>query len=109
MEKHITFEELQKFVFAEALTPDMIQLGSRINAHVLSCEECAKQYNAMLEMQQTSEAIYRSKMDELLGLKTESVLQSERDLIEQQMEGPKGSSGDAGREKSREQSRGIGH
>ena len=39
MRDHISFEEFETFIYAEKLTPEIMMLGSRINAHVLSCSE----------------------------------------------------------------------
>lgn len=55
MNGHFSFDVLQTFIFAEKLTPEIIRLGARINSHVLSCDECADQYNALLELKAENE------------------------------------------------------
>lgn len=88
MDEHVSFDELQTFVFAEKLTPAIIQLGAKLNSHVLSCDECAEQYNTLLELRAQNEkkaqqAVERSEQN------TDS-LKAQRNLIEEIMSGSQG-------------------
>ena len=44
---HISAEEMITFFSANRVDPDYIRLLARINAHILECEECRKEYNAL--------------------------------------------------------------
>lgn len=87
MEEHITFEEMQRFVFPNDLSIDTITLGSRINAHILMCKECAAQYEALLELRRESEELNRRRVDAQIAAEIGASKQSERDLIEDQLSG----------------------
>ena len=81
MRDHISFEELETFIYAEKLTPEIMMLGSRINAHVLSCSECASMYTSMIDLRDASQTAMREQSVEDSKISA----QSQRDLIEQQM------------------------
>lgn len=87
MEEHITFEEMQRFVFPNDLSIDTITLGSRINAHILTCKECAAQYEALLELRRESEELNRKRIDAQIAAEIETSKKAERDLIEDQLSG----------------------
>ena len=81
MQGHISFEEFETFIYAEKLTPEIMMLGSRINAHVLSCSECASIYTAMTDLRDASQTAIRDQR----VADSQIAIQSQRDLIEQQM------------------------
>lgn len=81
MRNHISFEEFETFIYAEKLTPEIMMLGSRINAHVLSCSECASMYTSMIDLRDASQTAMREQSVEASKISA----QSQRDLIEQQM------------------------
>ena len=81
MRNHISFEEFETFIYAEKLTPEIMMLGSRINAHVLSCSECASMYTSMIDLRDASQTAIRDQRVEPSQISA----QSQRDLIEQQM------------------------
>lgn len=83
MRDHISFEEFETFIYAEKLTPEIMMLGSRINAHVLSCSECASMYTSMIDLRDASQTAIRDQRVEASQISA----QSQRDLIEQQMSG----------------------
>lgn len=83
MDEHVSFDELQTFVFAEKLTPAIIRLGAKINSHVLSCDECADQYNAWLELRAQNEKKVQ-QVEESLEQNADS-LTAQRSLIEEIM------------------------
>ena len=82
MNKHVPFDELQKFVYADKLTPEIIKLGAKINSHVLVCSECAEQYDALLELQGRIECLSQSAN---IAETQQPSLQEQRDMIEAQM------------------------
>lgn len=81
MRDHISFEEFETFIYAEKLTPEIMMLGRRINAHVLSCSECASMYTSMIDLRDASQTAMRDQSVEASQISA----QSQRDLIEQQM------------------------
>ena len=81
MRDHISFEEFETFIYAEKLTPEIMMLGRRINAHVLSCSECASMYTSMIDLRDASRTAMRDQSLEASQISA----QSQRDLIEQQM------------------------
>lgn len=81
MRDHISFEEFETFIYAEKLTPEIMMLGSRINAHVLSCSECASIYTSMIDLRDASQTAIHDQRVEASQISA----QSQRDLIEQQM------------------------
>ena len=80
MNEHISFDDLQEFVYANKLTPALIRLGAKINSHVLVCTECAEQYDALLELREKTQHLSQSE-----ERSTQQSLQDQRDLIESQM------------------------
>lgn len=97
MGEHISFEEMQAFVFPKDLSIDTINLGTRINAHILTCDECAAQYSAMLDMREAAEELHRNRIDAEIAEQAENKKREERDLIDQQFEG-ESPSGEEGRD-----------
>lgn len=87
MEEHLSFDELQSFVFAEKLTPTILQLGAKINSHILSCDECAAHYNALFELRNQLEE-KAQQVDKRLEHNTGG-LEEQRSLIESIMSGSK--------------------
>ena len=76
MKEHISFDELQSFIYAEELTPDIIRLGMKINSHVLSCDECATHYETLLELKSQSEETIQLSMKVEEQLSSDSIEKS---------------------------------
>lgn len=85
MDEHISFDELQTFVFAEELTPEIIRLGARINSCVLTDSDVADQYTALLELRYLNEKQVK-QVAKHIEQGSES-LEEQRNLIEEIMSG----------------------
>lgn len=96
MSEHITFDEFQSFIYAEKLTPDIISLGRKINAHVLKCDDCASVYNSLLDVREELETATREET--IYHNQTVLDMKQQRDLIEEQMSGGASSSKDRSEE-----------
>ena len=92
MSEHITFDEFQSFIYAEKLTPDIISLGRKINAHVLKCDDCAAVYNSLLDVREELETAAREETIQLNQAQTVLDKKQQRELIEEQMSGEASSS-----------------
>lgn len=45
--KHLTFEEMTKFVSAASLDDDTVALMRKVNGHICVCKECREKINAL--------------------------------------------------------------
>ncbi len=61
MENHLTFEEMSCFLTARNNDEAFRTLASRVNGHIMKCEECRKQYFTMLNAQRAIEEAVRNK------------------------------------------------
>ena len=50
---HIDFNELADYLFLEKPEQDFAQKAAVINSHLVQCEECRAQYQAILRFKQT--------------------------------------------------------
>lgn len=50
MNEHISFEEMEQFLSATAVTPQFLAQCTKIQKHLAACPQCARQYKAMLEV-----------------------------------------------------------
>lgn len=85
MDGFVSFDELQGFVFAEKLTPEIIRLGAKINPHILSSNEYADQYDVLLELKAENEKKVRQVVNNLA--QSADSLKAQRDLIDDIMAG----------------------
>lgn len=50
MNEHISFEEMEQFLSAAAVTPQFLAQCAKIQKHLAACPQCARQYKSMLEV-----------------------------------------------------------
>ena len=48
MNEHISFEEMEQFLSAAAVTPQVLAQCAKIQTHLAACPQCARQYKALL-------------------------------------------------------------
>lgn len=55
MTEHITFEEMDRYLSAEEMTPAFFALGARIAAHIGQCGACADAYEALWQVRRLAQ------------------------------------------------------
>lgn len=57
MTNHISFDDIEKCVYMEDITPDNMRLLHRVQSHLLKCSECRDVYDKMLRVKQVQDDI----------------------------------------------------
>lgn len=55
------FEDLAEFVFARKIDGAYFQRAALINAHICKCPHCAEQYDKLLSVKESADAMARLK------------------------------------------------
>lgn len=56
MDKHIEFNDMMEYVFAEEFSPEFLSVAAAFNKHIMECDACREMYHQLFNLREAMEA-----------------------------------------------------
>ncbi len=65
MSRHMTMEELTRFVWLEQVTPEAIALAVQVNSHLMTCQSCTQRMEQLQKLHEDTQRLrhHRAQLD----------------------------------------------